>query len=460
MSETRSGSKSGDETERGQPHPASLLPALGRRAGAARVALATAALVIGGYWLMTGVGSAVALLGFAAIALAILAGPLTSIRPAATRGQAGAVAGSDPMAPYAAVADGLPDPCFLIDAKGQVRFENSAARTLFGGIEVGRPIGLLLRAPEVGEAIHKALTTGSQANVTFFERVPADRWFEARVSPLGKISGGPPEQAPVFLVLLRDLTEAQRVERMRVDFVANASHELRTPLASLTGFIETLQGPARNDPDARERFLQIMVEQARRMSRLIDDLMSLSRIELKAHVRPETVIDVAPILDHVADAMAPLASESGVDLTVDIEDRPLTVIGDRDELAQVFQNLIHNAIKYGQSGGRVAVAAKLVPGQGDRPARVSIAVRDWGQGIAAEHLPRLTERFYRVDTASSREKGGTGLGLAIVKHILNRHRAQLHIDSKPGAGAVFTVSLDGAETVAIDRDPQATGQNS
>jgi len=426
-----------------------------RRLSFSRTPLIVTGVVIGSFWAFGWIGGPTALVSAAAIAVAILAAPFSA--PAGHGAARKAIAGTsaNPVAVYAAVTDGVPDPCFLIDAKANVRYENKAAAKLFGGIDVGRPISFLLRAPELGEALQRALTSGQQANVTFFERVPADRWFEARVSPLGKIEGDPSRFAPVFMVLLRDLTEAQRVERMRVDFVANASHELRTPLASLTGFIETLQGPARNDPDARERFLQIMVEQARRMSRLIDDLMSLSRIELKAHVRPETVVDVSPILDHVADSMHPLAEESGVALTVVKDDTPLPVVGDRDELAQVFQNLIHNAIKYGQCGGRVEVTARLAEPQTGRPARVTIAVRDWGAGISAEHLPRLTERFYRVDTASSREKGGTGLGLAIVKHIMNRHRGQLLIDSKPGAGAVFSVVLDSTDSPPSERHPQA-----
>lgn len=423
------------------------LTAIVRRLEATRIPLLVAALVAAGFWFAAGVDPAVALLGFAALAVAILAGmpgtgPASEATPRAPDGN------SEPIADYAAIADGLPDPCFLIDTHGHVHFENEAAVKLFGGIDTGRPITFLLRAPEVGEAIQRALSSGTQASVTFFERVPADRWFEARVSPLGGTDGKRPEQGSIFLVLLRDLTEAQRVERMRVDFVANASHELRTPLASLTGFIETLQGPARNDPEARNRFLDVMYEQARRMSRLIDDLMSLSRIELKAHVRPETVVDVAPILEHVADAMHPLASDSKVELDIDLANRPLLVVGDRDELAQVFQNLVHNAIKYGQAGGRVSVTGKLLQARGSQPARVSVSVRDWGPGIAAEHIPRLTERFYRVDAASSREKGGTGLGLAIVKHILNRHRGQLLIDSSPGAGAVFTVQLEVAGAAA------------
>jgi len=429
-----------------------------RRIRAMRWPLGIAAAVFAGLWLLAGLEPAIALFGFAAVAVAIVTVGGASPLPAVSRRPADEAA-ADPLAGYAAVADGLPDACFLIDAAGNVRFENSAARKLFGDLPASQPISFILRAPEVGEAISRALSTGTAATVTFYERVPADRWFEARVSPLGDVAGLP-RKAPVFLVLLRDLTEAQRVERMRVDFVANASHELRTPLASVTGFIETLQGPARNDPDARDRFLDIMAQQARRMSRLIDDLMSLSRIELKAHVRPETVVDVAPILEHVADSMHPLSIESGVELKLDIRDRPLHVVGDRDELAQVFQNLVHNAIKYGQSGGRVDVTAQLEDRGPDKPPFVSVAVRDYGQGIEAEHLPRLTERFYRVDTATSREKGGTGLGLAIVKHILNRHHGQLAIDSKPGEGAEFRVQLDGVENVAMTRNSQDSGEKS
>ncbi|MEJ8570952.1 phosphate regulon sensor histidine kinase PhoR [Microbaculum marinum] len=419
--------------------------ALVRRIEAARWPLAIAAAVFVGCWLFAGLSLPVAALGFAIVAIVLLRHGDANGKPAdRATGTADVL---DPLAGYAAVADGLPDPCFLIDRAGNVRFQNTTASKLFGVVAKNQPISFVLRAPEVGDAVQRARATGATATVTFFERVPADRWFEARVSPLGDAGPAAPARPAVYLVLLRDLTEAQRVERMRVDFVANASHELRTPLASVTGFIETLQGPARNDADARERFLEIMAVQARRMSRLIDDLMSLSRIELKAHVRPETVVDVAPILEHVADAMHPLAIESGVELKLDIRDRPLSVVGDRDELAQVFQNLVHNAIKYGQSGGRVDVTAVSVQRGAGKPARASVTVRDYGPGIAAEHLPRLTERFYRVDTASSREKGGTGLGLAIVKHILNRHHGQLLIDSKPGEGAEFKVLLDGAENV-------------
>jgi two-component system phosphate regulon sensor histidine kinase PhoR len=227
---------------------------------------------------------------------------------------------------------------------------------------------------------------------------------------------------------------------MRVDFVANASHELRTPLAALSGFIETLTGPARNDTAARERFLDIMEAQAKRMARLIDDLLSLSRIELAAHVRPQTPVELVPIVRQVVDALQMLARDRGVIVTIQAPKEPLTVSGDRDELTRVFENLIENALKYGASGKRVEITLSRAFHVGGSEEAL-VAVRDFGPGIAAEHLPRLTERFYRVDVTESREQGGTGLGLALVKHIMNRHRGRLTIESRPGEGATFTVRL-------------------
>ena len=221
---------------------------------------------------------------------------------------------------------------------------------------------------------------------------------------------------------------------MRSDFVANASHELRTPLASLRGFLETLQGPARNDPKAQERFIGIMLDQANRMSRLVDDLLSLSRLEMKAHLAPEDQVDLSALLGHVRDSLQPLAEEMGVEIHLALPESPALVQGDRDELVQVFENLISNACKYGQEGKRVDVVAKSTPGQ-----PVEVSVIDYGPGIPVEHVPRLTERFYRVSVADSRSKKGTGLGLAIVKHILTRHRARLIIQSEPGERTEFTV---------------------
>lgn len=221
---------------------------------------------------------------------------------------------------------------------------------------------------------------------------------------------------------------------MRSDFVANASHELRTPLASLRGFIETLQGPARNDAKAHERFLAIMFDQATRMSRLVDDLLSLSRLELKSHIAPDQKVDLVPLLGHVRDSLLPLANDLDVAITLDMPQTRVEVTGDRDELVQVFENLMENACKYGQEGKRVDVTLSNVPGQ-----PVEVTVSDAGGGIPAEHVPRLTERFYRVNVENSRSKKGTGLGLAIVKHILTRHRARLIVKSEVGRGTDFTV---------------------
>jgi two-component system phosphate regulon sensor histidine kinase PhoR len=222
---------------------------------------------------------------------------------------------------------------------------------------------------------------------------------------------------------------------MRTDFVANASHELRTPLASLLGFIDTLQGSARDDEKAREKFLKIMAEQARRMSRLINDLMSLSRIELGLHLQPQTRVDLAGIIAQVCDTMGSLAKERGVALILKREVTEAFVLGDRDELIRVFENLVENALKYGASGKRVEVTLSAVAGE------AAVSVRDFGPGIAPEHLPRLTERFYRVDVEQSRGQGGTGLGLSLVKHTLARHRGTLTIESEPGKGAIFTARI-------------------
>ncbi|MEY9144420.1 signal transduction histidine kinase [Bradyrhizobium elkanii] len=235
---------------------------------------------------------------------------------------------------------------------------------------------------------------------------------------------------------------------MRADFVANASHELRTPLAALSGFIDTLQGPAREDARARERFLGIMHTQATRMARLIDDLLSLSRVELSAHVRPEASIDVVPIIRQVADGLEALASERQVEIEVGLPQAPVMIAGDREELLRLFENLIENALKYGASGGRVIVSLNQAASgaSGEGAPEIRVMVRDFGPGIAPEHLPRLTERFYRVDVGDSRNQGGTGLGLSLVKHILNRHRGRLLIESVPKNGATFTACFPRPKT--------------
>ena len=242
---------------------------------------------------------------------------------------------------------------------------------------------------------------------------------------------------------------------MRADFVANASHELRTPLAALSGFIDTLQGPARDDPAARARFLPIMQAQADRMARLIDDLLSLSRIELNVHVRPDAQVDLTAIVRQVADSLQTLARDRRVEVATAAPAGPLLVLGDRDELIRVFENLVENALKYAASGKRVDIELSQRPGAGGKQ-EARVAVRDYGPGIAPEHLPRLTERFYRVDVAESRAQGGTGLGLALVKHILNRHGGRLTIESVPGQGAIFTTYLPLAPAAPIESAPAVT----
>jgi two-component system phosphate regulon sensor histidine kinase PhoR len=334
---------------------------------------------------------------------------------------------------------GLPNPAIVLDREGRVIAFNAGASAIAPALRHGEPALISLRMPELVDAIRRASKRREPQRVEFFERVPHDRWFEAFVTPVRLANVG--EAASDMLVLtFNDLTPLRRVEEMRADFIANASHELRTPLAALLGFIETLQGRAKDDPAAREKFLAIMQGQASRMARLIDDLLSLSRIELNAHLQPETPVDLKSIVRQVADGLQTLARDRDVEIKVSVTGEPLTVLGDRDELIRALENLVENALKYGAAGKRVDIT--LTRGQtraGAPEARLS--VRDYGPGIAPEHLPRLTERFYRVDVVESRAQGGTGLGLALVKHVLNRHGGRLTIESTLGAGASFTMHV-------------------
>ena len=338
-----------------------------------------------------------------------------------------------------AVISGMPDPVVLLDHDGRVLSFNTEALALAPALRRGEPASIALRMPELVEAIRTAAATGKAQRIEFSSRVPLAQWSEAFVSPIaldGRQGGG----SGLMVITVHDLTPIRRVEEMRADFVANVSHELRTPLAALTGFIETLQGKARDDEEARARFLDIMQAQAWRMARLIDDLLSLSRIEQRAHHRPETPVDLVPIVRQVVDGLQTLARDRGVAVAIEPRTEPLVVLGDRDELIRLFENLVENGLKYGASGKRVEIVLeRTVALDGKREAQVS--VRDHGPGIAAEHLPRLTERFYRVDVGESRAQGGTGLGLALVKHILNRHQGRLSIESEAGDGATFSVRL-------------------
>jgi two-component system, OmpR family, phosphate regulon sensor histidine kinase PhoR len=342
------------------------------------------------------------------------------------------------------VVDHLPDPLLLADAQGRVLFANRAMRDVLGVDVERKHVSSLLRTPAVLEALGRATTTGDSSSIEFSFRVPVERHYQAYTV---RVSSEP----VVTTLLLHDLTAVRRAEQMRVDFVANASHELRTPLAAVSGFIETLRGPARDDAMAREKFLDIMRVESARMRRLIEDLLSLSRIELNEHVPPSGEASLETVVREAAAALAPLAEADDISIAIEAAPNLPTVMGDRDELIQLFQNLIHNAIKYGRANGHVWVSLKQVPGAGRRGAEamVQACVRDDGEGIPQEAIPRLTERFYRVDVKRSRERGGTGLGLAIVKHIVNRHGGRLTIESHVGEGSTFTIILPAVRKAVV-----------
>ncbi|MCY4229731.1 MAG: ATP-binding protein [Alphaproteobacteria bacterium] len=332
------------------------------------------------------------------------------------------------------ILDSLPDPVLLLDAGRIVTRINSAACAVLGDFALGRDLSHSLRHPDALRAVDAALQDGGSHKVTVGLPVPIARTFDLQAQAASGTQDG-------ALVLMRDVTAVRQNERMRADFVSNVSHELRSPLATLIGFIETLRGPAANDPEARMRFLEIMDAEAARMSRLVDDLLSLARVEAREHIRPDTALDLAPLLKGVAQT---LAVRSDIPVDLDIEDGLPPVFGEQDEVTQVFENLLDNAIKYGGTGIRLeAAAVPRIPDIGLPGAR--IAVIDAGPGIEIADLPRLTERFYRADKARSRRLGGTGLGLAIVKHIVNRHRGRLVATSTVGQGSRFTVFLPFAD---------------
>lgn len=360
------------------------------------------------------------------------------------------------------VAQALPEPLFIIGVTGVIEHANPAAEEFLNakGVE-GRHFAAALRAPNVFEAA-EAVATGEAAHAVDFTTIGSiERHCRAFIAPLDQGA-----ERSRILVYVRDLTSERRVEQMRADFVASASHELRTPLASLIGFIETLRGHARDDPEAQEKFLAIMQAQAERMQRLVADLMSLSRIELHEHVPPRDEADLAAIVQDVVESLRPVFEQSAA--IADFENLaggPLPIIGDRDELFQAAQNLIDNAVKYGGEPamikvktGRGAAPSLAQDGEvshraGDTIAQIAarigcavdqlafVQVRDFGPGIERADLPRLTERFYRLNVERSRKTGGTGLGLAIVKHIVNRHKGGLEIESRLAGGTSFTFYL-------------------
>lgn len=324
----------------------------------------------------------------------------------------------------------LPDPALVLSANMTVLATNQSLDLLIETNPQGQHLTTVFRNPEVLRGASAALVSGAKATVEYQTRSHSARSFEMFISPLNL----PSSAVHAALLIVRDLTYQQQVERMRADFVANVSHELRTPLASISGFIETIQGAAKNDPASHAKFFDLMRAQADRMSRLTDDLLSLSRIEITEHERPSKEIDLGLIIRQVLDTLAKSAKAANCKVELAL-DSNLKLPGDSDQLQQVFQNLIENAIKYGSAKQRIDVIAK----RGKLTTEVS--VRDYGAGIAAHHIPRLTERFYRVDIQESRTRGGTGLGLAIVKHIVGRHRGKLLIQSELGRGSTFTIQL-------------------
>jgi two-component system phosphate regulon sensor histidine kinase PhoR len=346
-----------------------------------------------------------------------------------------------------AIVDGLPDPLIAVDRQRRIVRTNRAALLLLGPTVPDRDLSTVLRHPALLAAIDSLLTMADgnyvgpdqvAVDLTLSGTPERDVTAHARRLPRAAADGS------LALIVLHDTTALRRAERMRADFVANASHELKTPIAGIMGFIETLRGPAREDATARERFLGIMAEQADRMRRLVDDLLMLSRIEQHEHARPDSEVDVRRVLESVRDLLQLKASSRKVVLELTVDPDLPEAIGDHDELIVVFQNLIDNAIKYARPSTVVRVAARPVGRD-----RLAVAVSDEGDGIPPAHLPRLTERFYRVDNARSRQLGGTGLGLAIVKHVVNRHRGRLDIQSTPGKGSTFTVTLPIADQVGL-----------
>ena len=333
----------------------------------------------------------------------------------------------------------VPDPMVWLDAGGVIAGQNGPAEELLGDWALGRGYPTVFRQPALLGRIETALQRGQSAEARFVQTDQAGQTlFRVLLTPLKSAKGG----MDGVLLHFADITHLREAEEMRRDFVANVSHELRTPLTSILGFIETLRGPASDDKAAQERFLGIMEDEALRMNRMISDLLSLSRVEGQERQRPADDVDMAVILKGVEAALRPLVEEQGNVLILDLPDTACILKGDGDQLTQVFLNLTENALKYGGAGKTVHVTLREGQGSGSiKGDVVQVDVQDQGEGIDAVHLPRLTERFYRVDSHRNRSMGGTGLGLAIVKHIVNRHRGRLRISSQMGQGSLFSVVL-------------------
>ncbi|WP_420342779.1 sensor histidine kinase [Paenirhodobacter sp.] len=341
-----------------------------------------------------------------------------------------------------ALLDALPFAILLVNRMEKVAWANPVARSMFGPDLPGRPFVTVLRQPSIGEALEAALAQGAPGQVR--ARLTAGGREIAALATVAPLPQDADLRMPEggAMVVIEDVTAVEDAEAMRRDFVANVSHELRTPLTALMGFIETLRGAARDDPAARDRFLSIMEREAARMNRLVGDLLSLSRVEAEERRRPTAEVDLTAVLKGAVQTLQPAAEAQKVALIREGAEGRLPVQGDPDQLTQVFANLVENAIKYGGAGGEVRINVSRIAHEPVlRGAALKVEVIDRGEGIEEIHLPRLTERFYRVDTHRSREQGGTGLGLAIVKHIVARHRGRLKIESEKGKGSRFIVLL-------------------
>lgn len=345
-------------------------------------------------------------LAIAAFTLGAAVIPRSINFPAVTSAPLISPAGTAADAMAKTLIDALPEPAIVLARDGTIHSFNGRAQDLFGGLKQGGHISSAIRNPQVLGAVIDCAAGQRLQTVTFAERVPVERQMAATISLLGAPAAG--SDVPAILLFLRDLTEQRRVDQLRSDFIANASHEIKTPLASLVGFIATLQGPARNDEKARDQFLAIMAKQAERMSRLIDNLMSLSRVEMRAHLKPQNPVKIVDLVQQACDALEPMASEAEIAVTVETQLNGALVLGDRDELTQVFLNLVHNAIKYGKPGGRVDVKINRLE---NGPPAICITVADNGPGIATQHLPRLTERFTGFPTRPRWKKAEPALAL-------------------------------------------------
>ncbi len=329
--------------------------------------------------------------------------------------------------------DAIPLPAFYVDPETRVAAANAHAVELQPQAAENRPLSLVFRQPALIEAIEACLSSRTAQRASYLHRDGrTEHRFDVSIAPAG---GG-------ALVCLRDISDEQQLDKMRRDFVANVSHELRTPLTAILGFIETLQGPAKNDSAAHERFLGTMANEASRMNRLVGDLLSLSKVEEVSRMRPTDLIDLDGLIRSAIQTLSPLAADTACDITFGRAAEELPIPADADQLLQVVTNLIENALKYGGQGTRITLTIdELDRASGLRGPAVKLTVADNGPGIDEIHLPRLTERFYRIDSHRSREKGGTGLGLAIVKHIVHRHRGRLQIQSTLGQGTEISVFL-------------------